>query len=134
MILDELIARRKEEEAARHDAAERAGWKHIDQGNLHTRPTIEGRYAVMVSGDEERDGPHVFYSYDDYQTVADGRLDEFEAGDNGDFIDAIRFYGEHDEEDETIFAWFGPLGNGQEAPPYGREVPAAAPDREEKHG
>lgn len=66
-----------------------------------TKPTIPGVYAVMVSGDSERDGAHVFYDFGDYQTFA--RLYHPDADGHQ------RFDGIHDEEEHTFFAWLGPI-------------------------
>lgn len=71
-----------------------------------TKPTVPGLYAVMVEGDSERDGAHVFYEFGDYQTLA--TLGPKDA--DGD----QQFKGLYDEEEHTFFAWFGPL----EIPPY----------------
>lgn len=62
-------------------------------------PTIEGIYAVMVSGDSEQIDGHTIYAFDDYRSWASFKLDE----DGGSFTD------EHDEEDFTIFAYYGPI-------------------------
>lgn len=70
------------------------------------RPTIPGTYSVMVAGDSERDGPHVFYDFDDYQTFA--TLSPPDADGNQ------QFKGFHDEEDHTFLGWFGPI----EVPPF----------------
>ena len=63
-------------------------------------PTVEGLYAVMVAGDSEYLEGHLMYAYNDYQTFATFKLDEEGEG---------RFTGEHDEEDSSIIAYFGPI-------------------------
>lgn len=108
-----------------------SGWKVLDLDDISTRPTVEGRYAIVVDGDEERDGAHVFYSFNDYQTLADGRLYEFDPGGDAETVEAIRFYGDHDEGDETVIAWYGPLADGEDAPPYGNDVTVKHTQREE---
>jgi hypothetical protein len=64
-------------------------------------PTVPGVYVVMVSGDSETDGPHVYYSFDDYQTFATLT--------NKDIEGFQSFKGFHDEESHTFFAWYGPI-------------------------
>lgn len=67
--------------------------------NNTNNPTIFGLYAVMVSGDSEYVDGHCVYSFDDYQTFA-----SFKENEEGGI-----FSGEHDEEDFTIFAYYGPI-------------------------
>lgn len=62
-------------------------------------PLTEGLYAVMVSGDSESIEGHVIYDFPDYQSFAKFKPDE----------DGGVFAGEHDEEDFTIFAYYGPI-------------------------
>lgn len=64
-------------------------------------PTIAGHYRVMISGDSESDGPHVYYEYPDYETWAWYEPTEDEVGGT--------FTGVHDEEKGMIFAWCGPF-------------------------
>jgi hypothetical protein len=40
------------------------------------KPTKSGLYPVVIVGEEERDGPHVYYSYDAYTTFMDIKVDE----------------------------------------------------------
>jgi hypothetical protein len=72
--------------------------KWVDIAEDDPRPS-PGTYAVMVKGDHEADGAHVYYSFDDYQTIA-------EVVDNED---GGKFRGYHDEEDSSVFAYYGPL-------------------------
>ena len=71
----------------------------------HTRkdkkdfPTTEGWYRVMVSGDSESIDGHTIYACDDYETWAYFHPNE----DDGSFR------GVHDEDEYTIFAYYGPL-------------------------
>lgn len=67
-------------------------------------PTVGGTYAIMVSGDSEYVDGHCVYSFDDYQSWGTFELNE----------DGGIFKGEHDEEDFTIFAYYGPIN----IPPY----------------
>lgn len=62
-------------------------------------PTAEGHYRVMVSGDSESIDGHVIYSFEAYEAWAFFVPDE----------DGGYFKGDHDEEDFTIFAYFGPI-------------------------
>jgi hypothetical protein len=63
-------------------------------------PTEEGLYAVMVEGDSEQIEGHTIYAFDAYQTFAQFKLDQDDGG---------SFHGEHDEEDFTIYAYYGPI-------------------------
>lgn len=62
-------------------------------------PTEPGLYAVMVTGDSEYVDGHCVYSFPEYQNFAEFKLHE-EGG---------VFKGAHDEEDEFIFAYYGPI-------------------------
>jgi hypothetical protein len=64
-------------------------------------PTEPGCYRVLISGDSETDGAHVFYEFPDYETWADISFDP----DEGTPI----FNASHDEEWETMIAWCGPF-------------------------
>ncbi len=72
-------------------------WNKFDHDDHETWPDEANLYAVRISGDSERDGPHVFYEFEDYTTFA--------------IIDKLRmsFKGEHDEEKETCLGWYGPI-------------------------
>ncbi len=76
------------------------------KGNL---PTAPGWYAVVIEGDSETDGPHVYYDYPDYQTFAQWvpadpeEYEDFEGGYKGSWSVM------HDEEGESIIGWCGPL-------------------------
>jgi hypothetical protein len=76
------------------------------KGNL---PTEAGWYAVIIAGDSETDGPHVYYDYPDYQTFGQwvpaqpDEFEDFEGGYKGGWSVM------HDEESETIIGWCGPL-------------------------
>ena len=76
-------------------------WTRTVEDDPKTYPTKEGFYAVMVCGDSESDGPHVYYSYPDYLTHAYAFRDE----DTGQIV----LKGIHDEEQETVIAWYGPI-------------------------
>ncbi len=74
----------------------------FDYGGL---PTKAGWYRVMIKGDSETEGPHVYYAYDDYETWA-----YFRAPDPTDYLDEVgQFTGIHDEETDMVFAWCGPF-------------------------
>jgi hypothetical protein len=62
-------------------------------------PTKAGWYRVMVSGDSESIDGHVIYSFEDYETWAYFEPNE----DDGSFR------GMHDEDEYTIFAYYGPI-------------------------
>jgi hypothetical protein len=79
-------------------------WNSFDHEDPSTWPTENGTYAVMVKGDSEREGPHVYYEFNDYQTFAN--LVQVSRDPDDCFIS---FKGIHDEEAETFFAWYGPL-------------------------
>jgi hypothetical protein len=85
-------------------------WTLVDKSNSPWRahkqyPTIAGWYRVMISGDSETDGPHVFYDYPDYETWAWFQTPEHD--DEPDYVGT--FTGIHDEETEMVFAWCGPF-------------------------
>lgn len=71
----------------------------IRNDDKSNNPTVEGLYAVMVGGDSEQIDGHTIYAFDDYQNFAEFKLNE----DGGAFV------GAHDEEDFTIFAYYGPI-------------------------
>lgn len=84
------------------------GW--VQREDENQVPDAEGWYRVLHSGDEERDGPHVYYSFDDYQgwgywtPAAPEELEDWDGGWKGSWSC------EHDEEgDISIMAWFGPI-------------------------
>ena len=81
-------------------------WHKFDHGDNITWPLQPGWYIVMVSGDCERDGPHVFYEYWPYKTFAKLSLVD-EDGDQ-------EFIGVHDETPDMFEGWYGPL----DIPPY----------------
>jgi len=64
-------------------------------------PTLAGHYRVMVAGDSESIDGHTIYDYPDYETWA--WFEPSEDGEGGNFT------GTHDEENESIFAYFGPI-------------------------
>lgn len=74
-------------------------WRPCDWEDEMTRPTIAGRYFFQIAGDSESDGPHVFYDFDDYTTTGQVVVDE----------DGARAYGDTDEQQEHIIAWYGPM-------------------------
>jgi hypothetical protein len=78
-----------------------ARWTVCDWDDKATRPTVPGLYKVLIVGDSETEGAHVYYSYDDYETFAT----LYEPDEDGE----QRFQGEHDEEPEQVLAWFGPI-------------------------
>lgn len=71
-------------------------WKNRETDEA---PTKQGLYRIMVSGDSESIDGHTIYLFDDYETWGEWTKDE-EGG---------SFKGEHDEEDFTIFAYYGPI-------------------------
>lgn len=78
-------------------------WHRLDWDDVSTRPTIPGIYAVIVKGDSEREGAHVYYDFADYQTFAT-LTGEYSKDD-----DTLELHGDHDEEGEFMLAWCGPL-------------------------
>lgn len=72
-------------------------------------PTDAGWYRVLIPGDSEADGPHVYYDYPDYETWAQWipadpeEFEDFDGGYKGQFAC------EHDEETESVTMWYGPL-------------------------
>lgn len=77
-------------------------WHTRKDDNEH--PIEAGTYRVMILGDSESLDGHLIYSFDDYVTWAEYVPDE----------DGGSFKGSHDEEDCSIFAWYGPIN----IPPY----------------
>lgn len=66
-------------------------------------PTQEGHYRVLISGDSEHDDMGgVIYAFDDYETWAYWAKNE-------DVKDGGMFHAVHDEDHETILAWYGPI-------------------------
>lgn len=72
-------------------------------------PTESGVYRVMVSGDSESVDGFTIYDFGDYETWAiftrasPDEYEDFPGGYKGTFT------GDHDEEDETILAYCGPI-------------------------
>jgi hypothetical protein len=62
-------------------------------------PTEPGHYRVMISGDSEYLDGHCIYDFPDYETWVYISFEE----------DYMRFDAAHDEEVETMLAWFGPV-------------------------
>ncbi len=92
-------------------------WNKFDHRDKTTWPTKLGFYAVMVSGDSESIDGHEIYSFPDYQTFAylhKVYLDDGFDGEGGH----IKFNGIHDEDEYTIFAYYGPI----EIPKYQMEL------------
>jgi hypothetical protein len=79
-------------------------WHPFDKEDPSTWPTELGTYAVMISGDSESIDGHMIYEFGDYQTFAN--LVQLSRDPDDCFIS---FSGTHDEDDHTIFAWYGPL-------------------------
>jgi hypothetical protein len=75
-------------------------WRPCRWSDELSRPTEPGTYLLRIKGDCETDGPHVYYDYPDYTTF--GTVVEVEDGE-------VHAQGSHDEEPETIIAWYGPL-------------------------
>src|SRR6267142_455908 len=80
-------------------------WNKFNLKDTSTWPTIPGVYAVMVSGDSESIDGHTIYAFDDYRTFANLITSDPEDGEKG----FINFHGYHDEDEYTIFAWYGPI-------------------------
>jgi hypothetical protein len=80
-------------------------WKNFDLKDKTTWPIEKGLYAVMVSGDSDYEDGHCVYAYDDYQTFATVLELDPEDGEEG----IISFVGQHDETEDTIFAYYGPI-------------------------
>lgn len=74
-------------------------WTKCEWDDETTRPKLAGIYAVVIEGDSERDGPHVFYEFGDYQTFAVVAIEDGEV--------VVRC--DHDEESGSIIAWLGPI-------------------------
>lgn len=74
-------------------------WTRCDWEDEATRPKVPGLYAVVIEGDSERDGAYVFYDFGDYQTFAVAKATE----------EGLAVSCEHDEEPESIVAWYGPI-------------------------
>ncbi len=72
-----------------------------DQPNLRIWPRQPGRYWVMISGDSETDGPHVFYQFDDYRT-------QFTIVDYDEETGVPMGAGDQDEEWDTVIAYWQP--------------------------
>lgn len=85
------------------------GLKWVTRTDEHSHPTETGWYRVAISGDEERLDGHVLYSFGDYETFAfftaaeAHEREDFPGGYQGNF-DCV-----HDESDESIFAYCGPI-------------------------
>lgn len=85
-------------------------WRDYNHEERETWPTEKGLYRVMVGGDSESIDGHVIYSFDDYATWANAKDDEDDEGNP-----CIRFgMGDHDEEPDFMFAYYGPIN----IPPY----------------
>lgn len=80
-------------------------WKRYDHDAPETWPTLPGTYRVMVSGDCESCDGHIIYDYPDYASWA-----EFGDGEDDEGNERLEFgSGEHDEEPDTFFAYYGPV-------------------------
>ncbi|WP_396604831.1 hypothetical protein ACFLEY_22150 [Bradyrhizobium sp. YCK136] len=75
-------------------------WRPCRWDDELTRPKLPGHYQFRIAGDSETDGPHVYYEYPDYTTF--GEVFPEEEG-------YIHAQGSHDEEPESIIAWYGPI-------------------------
>ncbi len=81
----------------------------VAKSNKDHWPESEGWYRVLIPGDSETDGPHVYYDYPDYETWAywqpadPDELEDFAGGWKGGF------QCEHDEESESVAMWCGPI-------------------------
>lgn len=75
--------------------------KWITREDRGTFPEVDGWYRVMVSGDSESIDGHTIYSFDDYETWAQYKSHTPDEG--GSFI------GTHDEDEDCIFAFYGPI-------------------------
>lgn len=64
-------------------------------------PSEPGYYRVVIEGDSESEDGFTLYSYPDYETWAEISFDE---GDG-----SIIFIASHDEEAESMIAWYGPI-------------------------
>jgi hypothetical protein len=75
-------------------------WRPCRWDDELSRPTKPGTYQFRIAGDSESDGPHVYYDYHDYTTF--GTVMSVEDGE-------VHAQGTHDEEPESIIAWYGPI-------------------------
>lgn len=72
-------------------------------------PEKGGWYRVMIRGDSETDGAHVFYDYPDYETWAQWIPAEPEEAEESEGLYKGAWHGSHDEGDADIFAYAGPV-------------------------
>jgi hypothetical protein len=77
----------------------RLQWRPCRWRDELTRPTQPGSYILRITGDSETEGPHVYYDYPDYTTFGNVHIEE------GEVIAG----GIHDEDADSIIAWYGPL-------------------------
>lgn len=83
--------------------------KWHDRASKDDFPATTGWYRVMISSDSESIDGHQIYAYPDYETWAhfskadNDEYEDFENGYKGMFV------GAHDEENDMIFAWYGPF-------------------------
>jgi hypothetical protein len=75
-------------------------WRPCRWDDELSRPTKPGTYQFRIAGDSETDGPHVYYDFPDYTTF--GTVADVEDGE-------VHAQGSHDEEPDTIIAWYGPI-------------------------
>lgn len=75
----------------------------------HREPVEGGWYRVMISGDSETDGAHVYYSYPDYETWALWTEGDPEAQAEKDDGWEGQWSVVHDEPHECVFAYAGPV-------------------------
>lgn len=75
-------------------------WQPCDPEKTETWPPVVGHYRVLIVGDSETEGPHVYYEYDDYTVWA-----EVKDVDPEDYIIRCEF----DEELDQIISWYGPI-------------------------
>lgn len=76
-----------------------ADWHKLEWDDETTHPKENGLYAVWVHGDSEYVDGHCIYDFLDYWTFATYTNTDTELG----------FVGQHDEEPETMYAWYGPI-------------------------
>jgi len=76
-------------------------WKVVIDDTGGPYPTEPGHYRVMISGDSESIDGHTIYSFEDYEAWV--WFNEPDEDGNPSMV------AQHDEEIETVLAWFGPV-------------------------
>lgn len=85
-------------------------WKEFSFDEPKTYPAIQGMYRILVHFPEERDGPHVIFAEQTYESFGTFKIDESSGGATFEGIDG--------NDGESIYAYYGPL----EFPPCPKEL------------